>query len=291
MSNSCIVVGQCFVVVIFDLWSNGEGERRRGTHNSTNVRDVRVWGVLHRREGSGELGWWDGTEGRKGRKKEERGKGRRGRREGRREEGEGRRSIPWWVLSSSQEGTPSLHLRPPVPSLDDNTPPPVEQEGGVNEVALLERYPIYQGRGQSIRGRGQSIRREGSTIRGRGQSRQHASAKFHWRPWSCEHSQWRPWCHPLIQEVVASPTVAPALAPERGEQRRVEGKVMGSWAQETLIPWKHSSLSHSHKVAEQHQHLLWHVLCGWVGKLLLHVLKRACGRIGGDLGDRPGSGW
>ena len=232
---------------------------------------------------------WNGREEREEKGRE--GEREKRRREGRREEGEGRRSIPWWVLSSSQEGTPSLHLRPPVPSLDDNTPPPVEQEGGVNEVALLERYPIYQGRGQSIRGRGQSIRREGSTIRGRGQSRQHASAKFHWRPWSCEHSQWRPWCHPLIQEVVASPTVAPALAPERGEQRRVEGKVMGSWAQETLIPWKHSSLSHSHKVAEQHQHLLWHVLCGWVGKLLLHVLKRACGRIGGDLGDRPGSGW
>lgn len=51
------------------------------------------------------------------------------------------------MLSSSQEGTPSLHLRPPVPSLDDNTPPPVEQEGGVNEVALLECYPIYQGEG------------------------------------------------------------------------------------------------------------------------------------------------
>ena len=41
MGNSCIEVSQCFVVVIFDLWScgvkgwgrGGEG----GTHNSTNV--------------------------------------------------------------------------------------------------------------------------------------------------------------------------------------------------------------------------------------------------------------
>ena len=52
MGNSCIEVGQCFVVVIFDLcgvkgWGRGgegergrggEGERGRGeTHNSTNV--------------------------------------------------------------------------------------------------------------------------------------------------------------------------------------------------------------------------------------------------------------